>query len=320
MGFDNFIHYLQLILEVFFVNLLLSGDNAVVIGLVCRTLPPDLTRRAMLLGIEAAIVMRVLLALVASLLMRIPLLQLAGGVALMVIAIKLTIERQDGDSADRDLRPVATDLWSAVGMIFVADLVMSIDNVVALAAVAQGSLLILSAGLLMSVPFLLYGSLFVTALLRRYPLLKRGGGAMLGWLAGDIAISDPMYADWVHQQSPALAIVVPVLVVIYVLYQSRIMERTAAGERALRPPPRPKPAPVAIRPAGTRPAEATPAAISPVVADAAPVAPQSRRIRPLVWILVGVSVLVLWAFFRFLSLDYDTTTPAAHWTAPTNAR
>ncbi|MFI4981179.1 MAG: YjbE family putative metal transport protein, partial [Nevskiales bacterium] len=183
MGFDSFFHTLNLILQVFFVNLLLSGDNAVVIALACRSLPPELTRRAMLIGIEAAIVMRILLTAVASLLMRIPLLKLAGGVALMVIAIKLTMDRPEDTKAGSGTPRIATDLWSAVGTIFVADLVMSVDNVVALAAVAQGSLIILTIGLVMSVPFLLFGSLFVTALLKRYPLLKRGGGAMLGWLA-----------------------------------------------------------------------------------------------------------------------------------------
>src|ERR1017187_1163383 len=148
MGFDNIFHYLNLTLEVFVVNLLLSGDNAVVIALACRSLPPELTRRAMLLGIEGAIVMRILLTAVASLLMRIPVLKLAGGVALTIIAIKLTVERQGESPSGRTPPRMATDLWSAVGTIFVADLVMSVDNVVALAAVAQGSIVILTIGLL----------------------------------------------------------------------------------------------------------------------------------------------------------------------------
>ncbi|MFI4981386.1 MAG: YjbE family putative metal transport protein, partial [Nevskiales bacterium] len=300
MGPDNFIHYLQLILEVFFVNLLLSGDNAVMIALACRSLPPAMTRRAMLLGIEAAIAMRVLLTAVASLLMRIPLLQLAGGVALTVIAIRLTIERQGGTKSDPGPPSMATDLWSAVGTIFVADLVMSVDNVVALAAVAQGSLLILTIGLLMSVPFLLYGSLFVTALLQRYPLLKRGGGAMLGWLAGDIAISDPMVAGWVNQQSPALTVVVPILVVIYVLYQSRIMESTQAGAQMLRPKPRQKPISVEVPPAAAAAAIPAPkSAPTPALGPAPEAAPapepalalsplEKKRFRPLLWIIAGI--------------------------------
>ena len=310
MGFDDFIRYVQLTFEVFFVNLLLSGDNAVVIALACRSLPPALTRRAMLIGIEAAIVMRVLLTAVASLLMRIPLLQLAGGVALTVIAIRLTIERQEGARADADPPAVAADLWSAVGTIFVADLVMSVDNVVALAAVAKGSLLILAIGLLMCVPFLLYGSLFVTALLRRYPLLKRGGGAMLGWLAGDIAISDPMIAGWVGEQSPALTVVVPLLVVVYVLYQSRIMERTLAAAKRQRPvaerssPPPPPPPPLPPPPPPPQPT-------SPW---------KNVRASPLFWVAVVVMVVLLWVYFHFLSLGMDNTAPSVHWSAPTGSQ
>src|ERR1019366_6173900 len=179
MGFDNSFHYLNLTLQVFFVNLLLSGDNAVVIALACRSVPPDLTKRAMLIGIDGAIALRILLATVATFLMHIPLLKLVGGVALTVIAIKLTIEEQGETKSGKSPPDNHPGLWSAVGTIIAADLVMSVDNVIALAAVAQGSIVILTMGLLMSVPLLIYGSLFVTALLRRYPLLKRAGGAML---------------------------------------------------------------------------------------------------------------------------------------------
>ncbi len=241
MGFDNLFHYVNLTLQVFVVNLLLSGDNAVVIALACRSLPPAMTKRAMLIGIDGAIALRVLLTVFASFLLSIPVLKLLGGVALTVIAIKLTVEEQGeakfGEQAPKD----APGLWSAVGTIIAADLVMSIDNVVALVAVAHGSIFILIMGLLMSVPLLMYGSMFVAVLLRRYPLLKRGGGAMLGWLAGDIAISDPMIVDWVNQQSPALTIVVPLLVAVFVLVESRIMQATQAAAYALRPKPRAAP-------------------------------------------------------------------------------
>jgi YjbE family integral membrane protein len=313
MGFDTFFHYLSLILQVFVVNLLLSGDNAVVIALACRSLPPEMTRRAMLLGIEAAIVLRILLTLVAAALMRIPLLKLAGGVALAVIAVKLTVgEREKSRSGDSS-PVIPVEFWSAVGTIFVADLVMSVDNVVALAAVAQGSIVILSIGLLMSVPFLLYGSLFVTSLLRRHPLLKRGGGAMLGWLAGDIAISDPMIADWVNQQSPALTVVVPILAVVFVVALSRIMDRTQAAAYALRP--RRQRGPAAISPP-------PPPVAAPPVAATADVPPPSRdkHTRRIAWIVVAISAVLLWLFIKSLSLDRPGTAPAIHWTAPTGTR
>jgi len=221
----------------------------VMIAVACRSLPPALTRRAMLIGIEVAIALLVVLTVVASFLLRIPLLKLAGGMALLVIAIKLTVEKQGEAQFDGSLPSKPPGLWSAVGTIVVADLVMSVDNVVALIAVAQGSIFFLGLGLLMSVPLLMYGSLFVGALLRRYPLLKRGGGAMLGWLAGDIAMSDPLITDWVNQQAPALTIVVPILAVVFVLVESRIMEEGQAAASALRPKARPKAAIVHAPPA-----------------------------------------------------------------------
>lgn len=310
----------------------------------------------MLIGIDGAIALRVLLTVFASFLLSIPVLKLLGGVALTVIAIKLTIEEQgetkSGERAPKD----APDLWSAVGTIIAADLVMSVDNVVALAAVAHGSIFILTMGLLMSVPLLMFGSMFVAVLLRRYPLLKRGGGAMLGWLAGDIAITDPMIVDWVNQQSPALTIVVPLLVAVFVLIESRIMEDAQATAYAPRPKLRPTPTrtltPTVITPPPTvvekAPAPATsaiagdsvgakpPSPVSaaesiatprrPEPAGAQPFgeaamsrvqAPRHKRFKPVVWIVAAISVALLWMLFKFLSLDFQTATPALQWTPPT---
>ncbi len=353
MGFDNLFHYLNQTLEVLFVNLLLSGDNAVVIALACRSLPPQLTRRAMLIGIEGAIALRILLATVASFLLSIPLLKLAGGVALIVIAIKLTVARHGETESSGSPPKNAPGLWSAVGTIIVADLVMSVDNVVALAAVAQGSIFILAMGLLMSVPLLLFGSKLVSALLRRYPLLKRAGGAMLGWLAGDIAISDPMIMDWVNQQAPALTVVVPILVVVFVLIESRIMEGAQAAAYVLRPRLRPKaavinsqpaaieqaPARAAITAAGRTAAAEAPSPLPALEAIAMPRqpelagtsppeegttgpvrAPWYKRVKLSVWVAAAISIALLWILFRSLSLDFPTTTPALQWTPPTGSR
>src|ERR1700690_512501 len=241
MGFETFFHYVNLTLEVFVLNLLLSGDNAVVIALACRSQPPELMRRAMTIGIGVAIGLRILLTAVAGLLLQVPLLKVAGGIALTIIAIKLTIAKSGAAESDDFPRDKLEALWPTVSTIIAADLVMSVDNVVALAAVAQGNVLLLTLGLLMCVPLLIFGSVFVSALLKRYPVLIRGGGAMLGWIGGDIAVSDPMIAGWVNQQSPALTVVVPILVVVFVLFESRIMEEAQSGAHALRPAPRPKP-------------------------------------------------------------------------------
>jgi len=352
MGFDNLFHYVNLTLEVFFVNLLLSGDNAVVIALACRSLPPALTRRAMLIGIDGAIALRVLLTIFASFLLSIPVLKILGGVALAAIAIKLTVEEEGEPKSDGRPPKDAPGLWSAVGTIIVADLVMSVDNVVALAAVAHGSILILTMGLLMSVPLLMFGSVFVAALLKRYPLLKRAGGAMLGWLAGDIAISDPMVFDWVNQQSPALTVVVPFLVAVFVLIESRIMEDAQATAYALRPKFRTTSTPAIIAPppaaiektpaiasiaiAGETVEAARPPPISAAeniatprrpepdsmqpsgeVATSRVQAPRHKRIKPVVWIAAVIAVALFWLLFKFLSLDFTTTAPALQWTPPT---
>lgn len=297
----------------------------------------------MLIGIEGAIVLRILLTGVASLLLRIPLLKLVGGVALTVIAIKLTVEEAGETASDKSPLKNPPGLWSAVGTIIVADLVMSVDNVVALAAVAQGSIFLLALGLLMSVPLLLFGSLFVTGILRRYPLLKRGGGAMLGWIAGDIAISDPIIADWVNQQSPALTLVVPILVVVFVLIESRIVEAAQATTHALRPKLRAR-APIIDSPpaAAIVPSQSVEAAApsAPSAAEnlsrqpeaGAPrpseeeetashaEAPRNPRAKRWVWIVAAISLALLWILFKSLSLDFAPATPPIHWTAPTAPR
>jgi YjbE family integral membrane protein len=350
MGFDNLFHYVIVTLEVFFLDLLLSGDNAMVIALACRLSSPEQARRAMWLGIGGAIALRVLLTTFAGFLLTIPVLKLIGGIALTLIAIKLTIEEVDSDRGEREKSP---GFYSTVGTIVVADLVMSIDNVVALAAVAQGSIIVLTIGLLMSVPLLMFGSLFVTTLLQRYPLLIRGGGAMLGWIAGDIAISDPMVSGWVAQQAPALTVVVPILTVAFVLIESRIIEDAQASAYVLRPKRRAEPMQPEPAAANTLPAaiERTPAtAIIPVVSRSveavppAPVsatesieapaqleprrappidaatshvqAPRRRRYSPTVWLIAAALLAVLWILFRSLSLDFTPTTPALQFTPP----
>ena len=245
MGIDGVFHYFNLTLEVFFLDILLSGDNAVVIALACRSLPMAQKRRAMLIGTFIAIALRMLLTLIASTVLQVPVLKLLGGIALMVIAIQLTLGDQDDDANADGSEPhgsAHTELLPIIGTLILADLVMSMDNVIALAAVAKGSMLVLvlALGLLLSVPILMFGSWYVTRLLQSYPVLTRLGGAMLGWFAGDIAVSDPLYASWIEHQSPALSVLVPALCAVFVLLQSRIIEQSRDGAAALRPKPRVK--------------------------------------------------------------------------------
>ena len=214
--------------KVMVVDLLLSGDNAVLIALACRSLPPVLMQRAILMGTAAAIFLRFALTLVIGSLLTVPWLKLAGAAALLFIAIKLIM--QDDEHTDGDAAQVGGDLWAAVRLIIIADLVMSFDNVVALAAVARGSIGYLALGLFLSVPLLVYGSTIVARWLNSYPLLITGGGALLAWVAGDLAVSDPVINDWIEAQAFALKLAVPLACAIFAVHHSRLLseQRRAA--------------------------------------------------------------------------------------------
>lgn len=244
MTFDG--SWLGVVLQVALIDLLLSGDNAVVIALACRSLPPHLLRKAMLVGTGAAVLMRVFLTTLVGVLLMLPGLKLAGAVALLVIAVKLVIA-EDDDQEDDTPASDTSDFMGAVILILLADLVMSLDNVVALSAVAQGNLGILVFGLLLSVPLLMFGSRVIGVLLERYPELIAAGGALLGWIAGQIGVTDPLVADWVNAQAPALALVVPALGAAFVLLQSRIIEAERPKDKAA-PKPKPKLQPVITAP------------------------------------------------------------------------
>lgn len=241
MGFDSSLHIFGISLQVFLIDILLSGDNAVVIALVCRSLPKAQRRQAMIYGAGAGIVMRVLLTLVASLVLELPLLKIIGGIALLLIAIDLmTKENEIAENLDsREVPPLS----SVVMTIAMADLVMSLDNVVALAAVSQGNVGFLTLGLVLSVPLLIFGSGMLSNLMDERPELIALGGALLGWIAGSIAVSDPLIANWVDSQSPALTVVVPFAAALLAVMQSR---RLVAEHRALGPIAKPalKPAPL----------------------------------------------------------------------------
>ncbi|MBF0603388.1 MAG: TerC family protein [Nitrospirae bacterium] len=228
MGLDSWFDSLNLTLQVSFIDVLLSGDNAVMIALACRTLPPLQMRRAMLIGAGVAIALRIVLTTIVAMLLSMPYLKLMGGAALVVIALRLIHEEGQQVLPQENPEPRHGSLWSAIGTILVADIVMSVDNVLGLAAVTQGNIRFLVLGVLVSVPLLMYGSLFVCGLLQRHPVLIQAGGALLGWVAGGIAVADPVIADWVRLQAPALAVMVPVLVTVFVLLEGRIMREARA--------------------------------------------------------------------------------------------
>lgn len=234
MAFEAVLHAISMIFQIGLLDLVLSGDNAVVIALACRGLPTAQVKKAVMIGTSIAIILRVVLTTLAGWLLLVPLLKIAGAVLLIVIAIKLLIE--EGDDPDSLSQSSPTTLSGAVATVLIADLVMSMDNVVGLAAVAQGSVFYLVLGLLLSVPLLMFGSLQITRLLQRQPLLVSVGGALLGYVAGDIAVADPLVAGWVNTQSPALNLMLPLLCAAFVVLQARIIRQ----RRAVLPRPAPR--------------------------------------------------------------------------------
>jgi YjbE family integral membrane protein len=210
------------VLAIFLIDLLLSSDNAVVVALASRGLAVSQRRVAVTLGIAIAILLRIALTSVATITLQLSGLQLAGGALLLVIATRLAARdepiplQRDGSEAG----PGRGNLAAAIAVIVVADLIMSFDNIVAIAAMARGNILLLSLGLLMSIPFLVWGASLVIALLRRYRPLVVAGGALLGWIAGDIAVGDPLIADWINSQAPALPYAVPALAALLVLAET----------------------------------------------------------------------------------------------------
>jgi len=208
--------WLFLLLQIFFVDLLLGADNAIVIALACRRLPPEDTSRAVLLGAIGAIVLRLVMILFANALLGVPLVKLFGAWMLVVIALNVRAQRAD-DGGVFSGAGTAGDFVSAAAVIMLADATMSLDNVVALAAIAGGNFWLLALGVLFSIPIIAYGALILTAIIRRAPEIIAIGAAFLGWIAGAMAVSDPLVAGWVQADAPALAVFAPALVALFVL-------------------------------------------------------------------------------------------------------
>jgi YjbE family integral membrane protein len=202
-------------LQIIWINILLSGDNAVVIALACRGLHGSQRRWGMILGAVAAILLRIVFTVIIAQLMGLPYLKLVGGLALLWIAIKLLVpEEQEGE----DSVAAADSLFRAVRIVAVADIIMSLDNVIAIAAAAHGDMVLIIFGLIVSIPMIIAGAAMLMALLDRFPILVWAGAALLGWIAGEIMIDDPATAQWlgtelVHNLSLAARIVGALLVV-----------------------------------------------------------------------------------------------------------
>jgi YjbE family integral membrane protein len=193
-------------LQIMGINILLSGDNAVVIALAVRELPPRERFWGMVMGAGCAAVLLILFTGIVATLLKLPYLKLIGGVALFWVAVNLVAPQQH----DEEGTPEAVeDLWRAVRVVVVANIVMSLDNVIAVAAAAKGNYLLLGLGLAISIPIVIAGSALFLALLERFPWVVWAGGALLGWIAGGLLPDDAMVAQFIAkmygmQVSPSL--------------------------------------------------------------------------------------------------------------------
>src|SRR5947207_9655999 len=196
VSFDQPVFWLA-VLQIIWVNVLLSGDNAVVIALACRQLPPRTRNWGIAIGAAVAVVLRIIFTGIVASLLVLPWLKFAGGLALLYIAIDLV----NSDDGDDGAKVKAHDsLWRAVGTVAVADIVMSLDNVVAIAVVARGNWTLLSLGLAISIPLIVVGAALITMIFERWPVLVWAGAALLGWIAGDLMISDPAIVERIGEE------------------------------------------------------------------------------------------------------------------------
>ena len=201
--------------QIILVNIVLSGDNAVVIALAARSLPPRQQKQAVFWGAGAAVIMRIILTIIAVEMLKWPWLKLIGAALLLWIAVKLLLP-EDGDGGDVES---SDNLWAAIKTILIADLVMSLDNVIAVAAAAKGSIMLLVLGLAISIPLVIFGATMLMKVMDRFPIIITIGAGLLGWVSGDMAASDPVVkawvdanAAWLHWAAPAAGAVFVVVI------------------------------------------------------------------------------------------------------------
>jgi YjbE family integral membrane protein len=191
MGFELTPAFWEGLGQIILVNIVLSGDNALVIALACRNLEKRYQKPAILVGSGGAIVLRIIFVLIVDQLLKIGYLKLIGGLLLLWIGVKLV----QGDDEHGDGVKAAGSLWGAIRTIIVADAVMSLDNAIAIAAAAKGDQVLIIVGLIISIPLIIFGATLIMLLLNRFPIIVIAGGGLLGWIAGEVLATDPAYAD-----------------------------------------------------------------------------------------------------------------------------
>jgi len=197
------------LLKIIWINIILSGDNAVVIALAARSLPEHQQKKAIMFGSGAAVVLRIVLTVVAAKLLALSYLQIIGGILLLWIGTQLLggEDEEEGEGGEK------AGLWVAIRTILIADLVMSLDNVIAVAAAAKGSMVLLILGLAISIPLVIFGSKLMIKLMDRFPIIVTLGAALIGWVGGETIVSDVALESvveanhWMHTVFPALGAV-----------------------------------------------------------------------------------------------------------------
>ncbi|PIT83510.1 TerC family protein [Limnohabitans sp. 15K] len=194
------------LLKIIWINIILSGDNAVVIALAARSLPAEQQKKAIMFGSGAAVVLRIGLTVVAAKLLELSYLQIVGGILLLWVGTQLLHGEDEGDEGGDE----KSGLWVAIRTILIADLVMSLDNVIAVAAAAKGSMTLLVLGLAISIPLVVFGSKLMIKLMDRFPIIIWLGAGLIGWVGGETIVSDVALKavveanGWLHLAAPAL--------------------------------------------------------------------------------------------------------------------
>ena len=215
------------LVKIIWINIILSGDNAVVIALAARSLPPYQQKQAVFFGSGAAVVLRIILTVVAVKLLALPYLQIVGGLLLLWIGVQLLGDEDEGEGDHKE----HGSMLAAIRTILIADLVMSLDNVIAVAAAAQGSMTLLILGLAISIPLVIFGSTMMIKLMERFPIIVVLGAMLIGWVGGetivsDVALKDTLAANpWLHYAAAAAG-----AILVYVI--GKALQRRAESGNA----------------------------------------------------------------------------------------
>lgn len=212
--------------SIILANIVLSGDNAVVIAMAARSLPPHQQKKAIFWGSAAAIVMRILLTLIAVEMLKWPYLKIVGALLLLYIGISLLSD----EGGDEDGHKELGGMLAAIRTILVADLVMSLDNVLAVAAAAKGNTPLLVIGLAVSIPLIIFGSTLLLKVMERFPIIITIGAALLGFLAGEMLLTDPIVVEYLGKMSDQVVTIAGVVGAVLVVAIGTWMQKRSGGD------------------------------------------------------------------------------------------